>query len=139
MTTRTTRDVWATMGIGVEPVAVPANVPPPDELAGNAGVEMPAGASGATHPTERASLERAPRPQRARSTATPTVKPVAGDRLDRPCRLQINITRHAEQLIRAGIDAKRSRGLRGHAASITVVVEEALESALHHLVSKAPR
>ena len=123
----TVRDVWTQMGLGP-------------------------GASGRSEPVEAPAAARVTRPASARHPRTRDpippnnlsrpvdgleAPPVAGsrrkERVARPGRLQINITARAERLIRAGVEAKRARGLRGHEASITVVVEEALEEALGRL------
>lgn len=117
----TTRDVWAQMGLGE-----------------HSDRSLPAEAAPAPPPARR--------PARARAPIAPSIHSRPLDKADspatisrrrehvaRPGRLQINITARAERLIRAGVEAKRAQGLRGHDASITVVVEEALETALGRL------
>ena len=124
----TTRDVWAQMGLGERP-----------------NPSLPAEAAPAPPPARRPTP--APRPPRTRAPIAPSTQsrpldsvgaaPAAigrhKERVARPVRLQINITARAERLIRAGVEAKRAQGLRGHDASITAVVEEALELALGRL------
>lgn len=57
----------------------------------------------------------------------------------RPFRLQCNVTVRADALVEAGKQALRQRGLRGHDASITVVVENALEIAYGSLIPRGRR
>lgn len=124
----TARDVWAQMGLG------------PQGSGRAESVEAPAAAQ-ARSPAQAPRVPRGrdplPTNNYARSVDRLETTPVASnqrkERVARPSRLQINITARAERLIRAGVEAKRAEGLRGHDASITVVVEEALEAALGRL------
>lgn len=124
---RTTRDVWANLG-----------------MLGKAEAN---GENALRQHVDAAPVQSAPPARTAKGLDDPNVRverPLVGKsstkaakpRVARPYPLHISVTAHAEELIRAGIAAKRMRGLRGHAASITTVVEEALETALAPLLKK---
>jgi hypothetical protein len=157
MTNRTTKSVWSKMGManGTEmtertttvaegaqresapmPASAPAPAPPTPKPA-------PAATAG---PVPAAAQPPAASPPAALPARLPAsdlkgtgvgVAPLKGEEKPaRPVRLQIAMTQRADDLVRAAIESKRRAGLRGHAASITVVVEEALEKAYGHLVTR---
>ncbi len=135
---RTTRDVWANLGMLGKTEAAPESPKPEPALRQEpVSTDLPSpnparSTKSATNPPDQGGGAERP------STGQPTARG-AKPRVARPYPLHISVTARAEELIRAGIAAKRSQGLRGHAASITTVVEEALETALGAVLRKNAR
>jgi hypothetical protein len=123
------------------PKAAPA-VTPPGPLPAPTPVARPVAAPIPTSDT-RITAEPTSKPTRTSEGAKKTKR--AQDTSDedetpqRPYRLQCNITARADALVEAGKQELRQRGLRGHDASITVVVENALEIAYGSLVTRGRR